>query len=104
MAEPPCPRCEADAAPSEKLTAETVARAAAQFFIAPSLCADVAVYEARLNRCGDCDALREGILCAYCGCFVRFRARPTKSYCPNPAGDRWLGIQEGRAPDEKRRQ
>ena len=72
------------------LAVETVI---SQFPLAPPLRADNAVCAQRLNRCGECNALREGILCGYCGCFVQFRARIAQSHCPNPAGDRWLGIQ-----------
>jgi hypothetical protein len=65
------------------------AELAAAIPIAPSLRADDAVYQARLDRCTSCSGLREGVLCAWCGCFVRFRARPKQATCPYPAGDRW---------------
>jgi hypothetical protein len=104
MKKPPCPHCDAGTAPPLKMTARDVEAAAAQFPLSPSLCADSAVYEARLNCCGNCPALKAGFLCAYCGCLVQFRARPKKSHCPHPAGDRWAGIQKGMASDENRRQ
>jgi hypothetical protein len=43
----------------------------------------------RLAVCSDCEALREQVLCAYCGCFVRFRAAVLGGWCPSPAGDKW---------------
>ncbi|GHT75008.1 hypothetical protein FACS1894124_5730 [Spirochaetia bacterium] len=50
--------------------------------------ADV-LYRARLNRCASCNGLREGVLCAWCGCFVQFRALSKANYCPSPSGDKW---------------
>jgi len=58
--------------------------------IDPSLRTDDDVYAARLEQCASCADLREGVLCAWCGCFVQFRARIKDSYCPSPAGSRWL--------------
>jgi len=43
----------------------------------------------RLIACGHCEELREGVLCAQCGCFVRIRSRTEKAYCPHPLGNRW---------------
>jgi hypothetical protein len=63
--------------------------------IEPSLCADRAVYQARLEWCISCAALREGVLCAWCGCFVQFRARPKAGFCPNPVGNKWQSIKNG---------
>jgi hypothetical protein len=83
----PCPRCEEDA--SLALTPERLAILAAQSPIPSSLRAGAELYRRRLERCGGCDALREKVLCAYCGCFVQFRAGVLKSYCPNPGGDKW---------------
>ncbi|MDR1024098.1 MAG: DUF6171 family protein [Treponema sp.] len=87
LPERPCPRCEREAG---IVTPGTAAEIAAAVPLAPSLCADAAVYKARLARCSACAGLREGVLCAYCGCFVQFRARPKKAYCPNPAGNKWM--------------
>ena len=95
MAKPLCPRCEAGTAGLEKRAALAAAAAAvSQLPIAPPLRADETVYAARLTRCGECSALREGLFCAYCGCFVQFRARIAKSHCPNPAGDSWQDIPQ----------
>jgi len=58
--------------------------------IAPSLRADDDVYAARLAQCASCGDLREGVLCAWCGCYVQFRARPKAGSCPSPSGDRWV--------------
>ena len=65
------------------------AEMAAAIPIAPSLRAADEVYQARLDRCASCSGLREEVLCAWCGCFVRFRARPKQARCPYPAGDKW---------------
>jgi hypothetical protein len=69
-----------------------IAELVRQIPIDPSLCSGAAVYDARLGVCASCESLREEILCAYCGCFVLFRARPVNSYCPHPKGDRWKDI------------
>lgn len=82
-----CPVCEAR---NVDLSPESVARLVDQIHIDPLLRAAAAVYEGRLAVCADCEALREKVLCAYCGCFVLFRARPAKSRCPHPGGDKWI--------------
>ncbi|MDR2536887.1 MAG: DUF6171 family protein [Treponema sp.] len=71
------------------MTAARVAELVAAIPIEPSLRVSPAAYEARLERCASCAALRENLLCAWCGCFVQFRARPKAGYCPNPAGNKW---------------
>ncbi|MDR0598565.1 MAG: DUF6171 family protein, partial [Treponema sp.] len=78
---------------------EKLAALAAGLPAAASLAAE-GVRQARLDVCEKCDALRENVLCAYCGCFVLFRARPARSYCPHPAGDKWktdLPLRRGAA-------
>jgi hypothetical protein len=62
----------------------------AGILVAPDLKADDPVIAGRLACCAACGALREDVLCAYCGCFVLFRARPKESRCPHPEGDKWL--------------
>ena len=89
-AKPLCPRCHSGAA---LMSAAQAAEIAAALPIEPSLCADTAVYRARLERCFSCAALREGVLCGWCGCFVQFRARPKAGACPHPAEDRWQTIR-----------
>ena len=69
---------------------EAVAALVDQIPIPSELKASPLVLEERLALCASCDALREGVLCAFCGCFVRFRARPQKAYCPHPEGDKWI--------------
>ena len=71
------------------LSPEAVASLVDQIPISLELKARPEVFEERLSLCSSCDALREGVLCAFCGCFVRFRARPGKAYCPHPAGAKW---------------
>lgn len=39
------------------------------------------LYEERLEKCKQCDALISGI-CKYCGCFVEMRAAVKMNYCP----------------------
>jgi hypothetical protein len=87
MNEKPCPRCPPGG--GEALTPERVAELVAALPIAPALRAPQSEYERRLGVCCVCEALREATLCAYCGCFVLFRARPSASYCPHPEGDKW---------------
>jgi hypothetical protein len=91
LLKPLCPRCESAARSSlgELPTAAQLAEYTAGVFVEASLRVAAAQYEARLEVCAACDALREGVLCAHCGCFAQFRARPKSAWCPHPAGDRW---------------
>ena len=82
----PCLHCKIDA---ELYTQERVAAVVKEISIAPSLAVEEIVYEKRLKTCNICEALREKVLCAYCGCFILFRARTRKNYCPHPNGDKW---------------
>ena len=81
-----CPGC---AGRKFDLSAESVAALVDQIPISPELRADEATVAQRLAACMACDALREGVLCTYCGCFIRFRVRPGKAYCPHPIGGKW---------------
>jgi len=81
-----CPHCELG---QDFFNPEKIAALVAEIKIDPSLAAEKDVYEKRLKACGECDALRDEVLCSHCGCFILFRARPAKSYCPHPAGDKW---------------
>jgi hypothetical protein len=85
---PHCPRC----GEAVVMTTARAAELAVALPLEPSLRADRAVYEARLEQCASCDSLREGVLCAWCGCFVLIRARSRVGYCPHPARDKWLGV------------
>ena len=58
--------------------------------------ADEAIISKRLALCLDCDAAREDVLCAYCGCFIRFRIRSKKAYCPHPAGSKWQSTENAK--------
>jgi hypothetical protein len=83
----PCPRCEADAL--GPLTPERIEALAAELPSPPSMRVTDEAYHRRLNRCGTCASLREGVLCAHCGCFVQIRAAMRGAYCPSPSGDQW---------------
>jgi hypothetical protein len=83
----PCHRCEQD---FDFFTPEKIAERLKETPISPANAAGEAVFNMRLEECKNCDALREQVLCSYCGCFVMFRARPNKSYCPHPLGDKWI--------------
>ena len=80
----PCPHCI-----PPYLTPEKIVDLVAEIKIDPSLAADDKLYGNRLSICGECEALREEVLCSHCGCFILFRARAVKNYCPHPDGDRW---------------
>jgi len=82
----PCPHCGLG---QELFSPEKIAALAAEIKIEASLAAEKNVCEKRLKACGECDALRAEVLCSHCGCFILFRSRIAKSYCPHPAGDRW---------------
>lgn len=82
----PCLRCGNE---KELLTPEKVAAIVTEIPIDPSLAAEETVYNNRINICKTCEALKEKVLCAHCGCFVLFRARAGKNYCPHPNGDKW---------------
>ena len=81
-----CPRCGED---PEVFTPEKIMARLKEIPLAPALTAQEKVFEKRLETCEACEALREKILCAHCGCFVLFRARPAQNYCPHPTGDKW---------------
>ena len=84
----PCPRCEREKL-SAKMTPERIAQIAAELPLPEETATTPAEYKARLETCAICDALREGVLCSWCGCYVVLRARPKKSYCPYPGNDKW---------------
>ena len=66
-----------------------VAEAIAAIPVSPSVRVPDETYEQRLDCCAACEYLREGVLCAWCGCFVQFRARLKNNFCPNPKGNLW---------------
>ena len=76
------------------LSPGAVAALVDQIPIASELKASEVVMAERLSLCSACDALREGVMCAYCGCFVKFRARARMGYCPHPAGGKWAGVDK----------
>ncbi|GHT97189.1 hypothetical protein FACS1894142_1180 [Spirochaetia bacterium] len=84
---PPCVICESRGGNFPSL--QNLAEIAAGIPVAPSLAAAETVYERRIKICGECESLRDAVLCAHCGCFVLFRARAAKSQCPHPRGDKW---------------
>ncbi|WP_425357469.1 DUF6171 family protein [Leadbettera azotonutricia] len=57
--------------------------------LAVSLRSDSNRYAQRLQCCIICESLKEGVLCAHCGCFIQFRALSNINYCPHPKGDKW---------------
>jgi len=70
-------------------TPEKISALAAEIKLEASLAAEEEVLQKRLAVCSECEALREAVLCSYCGCFILFRARVAKGYCPHPLGDKW---------------
>ena len=85
----PCPNCIPAGQGPDFFTPEKIAERLREIPIAPALAAEEAVFYKRLEECRKCEALREQVLCSHCGCFVMFRARPDKSRCPHPMGDKW---------------
>ncbi|MDR3146940.1 MAG: DUF6171 family protein [Treponema sp.] len=85
-----CPRCGGryQAIPSP----ERLEELASESPMPASLRAGEVLLRRRLSRCAGCDSLREQVLCARCGCFVRLRAELLTGWCPSPAGDKWAGI------------
>jgi hypothetical protein len=90
----PCPRCADEL--MRALTPERIGGMAAGLPIPASLRTGQPTLEMRLAVCGDCEALHETVLCAYCGCFVLFRARVQEQSCPHPRGNKWLFPVEAR--------
>jgi len=82
----PCIRCGTD---DDFFKPEEIARRLKEIHIEPSLAAGEDEYKKRLEECEKCDSLKEKVLCSHCGCFIMFRARPGKSYCPHPEGNKW---------------
>ena len=82
----PCPRCGLE---DVFFKPETIAQRLKEIHIEPSLAADDEVFTKRLEECERCDSLKEKVLCSHCGCFVMFRARAEKNYCPHPQGNKW---------------
>ena len=82
----PCPRCGLD---DGFLKPEAIALRLKEIHIDPSSAADEAIFTRRLEECDKCDSLKEEVLCSHCGCFVMFRARVDKGYCPHPQGNKW---------------
>lgn len=88
-----CPRCETDAGfLNLVLTPDKIDTLVKEIPLSESLAADSELCRNRLSVCGTCESLSEEVLCSHCGCFVQFRARIEKSYCPNPSGDKWSNI------------
>ena len=85
----PCPRCNQD---TDSFTPEKIAKWLSEVHIDPSRAADETVYKKRLDVCAKCGALMKQVMCSHCGCIVMFRARPVKSRCPHPEGDKWADI------------
>ena len=82
-----CPSCAAKIPPAEYL------RHIASAFPLPEAARGETV-ERRLMACASCEALREQVLCAHCGCFVQFRSRIPGALCPHPVGNRWDSIMK----------
>ena len=85
------------------LSPESVAALVDQIPISPELRVDENVLVKRLAACCACDALKEEVLCAFCGCFVRFRARARLFACPHPAGEKWPAEPESAAKTSNQR-
>jgi hypothetical protein len=86
MAQADCPYC----GEALDLSPEKVARLVEEIPLARELRVDSEVLKERLAVCRNCRDLRGELICSHCGCFVLFRARIAKSYCPYPGGNRWL--------------
>jgi hypothetical protein len=82
---PDCPRCGYPAV----LSPQRIEELALESPMPGSLRAGEPLLRRRLACCAACGSLREQVLCAHCGCFVRFRADVRKSWCPSPSGDKW---------------
>jgi hypothetical protein len=90
----PCSRC---GPRFDFFTPREIAEKLKEIPISHVLAAEESVFNQRLEKCDKCEALREQVLCSYCGCFVMFRARVDKSYCPHPKGDKWTGLMESKS-------
>lgn len=80
MAKEICPVCEnkKDLATME-MTPEVVEEMASSQVI-QDFCGEETL-ESRLEICGKCRNLLNGMTCAACGCFVQFRARHLMAHC-----------------------
>lgn len=77
----PCPACENKAQlVTMNLTPELVEEMALSDKVSDPVLDSV--YQERLNSCKNCPKLLGGMTCAFCGCFVQFRARHKTAHCP----------------------
>lgn len=45
----------------------------------------------RLSICVDCN-YRKTFTCGFCGCNLQAKARLPEEDCPDPNGDKWIGL------------
>lgn len=83
-----CPKCEREAAAS-LMTFEEITKIALELDNSDEKIASKEDQNKRLKACSSCDALRGGVLCSWCGCYVLLRARVLNGYCPYPKKDKW---------------
>ncbi|NLK46735.1 MAG: hypothetical protein GX297_08830 [Treponema sp.] len=83
-----CPKCEREAE-AILMTFEKIAEIASELENSNEKIADKNEQNKRLTACSSCEALRGGVLCSWCGCYVLLRARALNARCPYPKNDKW---------------
>ena len=86
-----CPLCEIRELQS-LISPEYVKELASNMIVEKGGTTDDDIYHKRLTVCETCDAFRGRMVCAYCGSYVAFRARPAAAFCPYPGKNKWEDI------------
>lgn len=88
MANKPCPRCIRDSE-LPVITQKYLEEVASAIPEDKENMVENVTYRERLEKCLDCDALLDSVMCSWCGCYVILRAKFKKNNCPYPKKDKW---------------
>lgn len=77
-----------------KVTPGQIERILASSMFKPEHCVPDEVYAKRLEICGACPKLHEGVTCVACGCIIPVVAKLKERGCPLPGGGLWGSFSE----------
>lgn len=72
-----------------KVTEAQISRILASSMFNPENSVPDEVYQQRLQLCGSCPKLQDGVTCVACGCIIPVIARLKARSCPLPGGGMW---------------